>query len=147
LTVVVLLTTAGCGAKADSKMPGLVPVTGTITMDGKPLAGAAVSFVGTGTTQTIGAAGITDDTGKYELAVATGDKGAAAGDYKVVVNKLVMADGSPIPPGTTSVAELSTKNLIPPMYSDFTSSQLKATVPPGGGSIDLPLSSDAAPGA
>ena len=39
---------AGCGG--NSNLPKLMPVTGTVTLDGKPLSGVMLSFVPIGST-------------------------------------------------------------------------------------------------
>lgn len=76
LTVVWL---AGCGG-------GLVPVAGTVTLDGGPVAGAKVTFIPAG--PGIPATGTTDATGRYELRIGSGRTGVPRGRYGVTVSKL-----------------------------------------------------------
>ena len=75
----------------------LVPVHGTVTLDGKPLADAQVQFFKQGDIPVgyPGAGGKTDAQGKYEVFTGTG-KGAIPGSYKVTVSKLLMKNGSPL---------------------------------------------------
>ena len=80
----VLVTVVGCGGGGEDI--GAVPVEGTVTMDGKPLAGAAVAFVGT-TEGTRAAAGVTDESGKFVLTTVEQGDGAIPGEYKVTVTK------------------------------------------------------------
>ena len=69
-------------------------------------------------------------------------EGLDPGEYKVVVSKLVMRDGSPIPAGTAvSIAELSTRELLPPRYSDYNNSILKSTITDGVDPVSLDLAS------
>ena len=73
---------AGCGGKV-SNQPPLMPVSGTVTLDGKPLSGIMISFVPTGSTRGTGAGGYTDKAGKYELTAMHGGKGTPVGQYRV----------------------------------------------------------------
>ena len=139
LLVAFSLSHTGCGGIAAN--PNLVPVTGTITLDGKPLAGASVTFVGIGATPGEGATGLTDDAGKYELAHFRAGTGAMPGEYKVVIMKRVMSDGSPIPAGTLSIAELATRDLLPLRFSDYHQTQLKANVAKEGPPVDFQIAS------
>ena len=66
-----------------------VPVSGTVTLDGKPVEGATVTFhlLGDDPDGRL-ATGQTDKTGTFHL---NGD-GARPGEYKVVITKNVLAD-------------------------------------------------------
>ena len=79
--------------------------------------------------------------GKYEVTHFRTGKGLEPGEYRVAISKLVMQDGSPIPPGTSSAAELDTKNLLPAKFSDPNNTTLKANVASGGKPIDFALTS------
>lgn len=138
LLIPATLWLAGCSSEPTN--PNLVPVTGTVTFNGQPLAGASVTFIGVGATPGEGATGITDEAGKYELSHFRAGKGAMPGDYKVMICKRVMSDGSPIPAGTLSIAELATRETVPPRYSDYTGTQLKATVHASNPPIDFQVS-------
>lgn len=79
-----LLPFVGCGGKYK-----MAPVSGTITLDDKPLADATVSF----TPQAVGSdspasTGKTDQSGKYSLSlVADETNGAVVGTHQVVIAK------------------------------------------------------------
>lgn len=79
MTSVVVL--AGCGGGL-----GPVPVAGTVTLDGEPVAGAKVTFIPAG--PGIPATGTTDATGRYELRIGSGRTGVPLGRYGVTVSKL-----------------------------------------------------------
>ena len=134
----------GC-SKGKVAPEGLVPVTGTVTLDGQPLAGALVTYIPTGTqTGVVDAAGETDDQGKFKLLTFEGqEEGAVPGEYRVVISKLVKADGSIAKPTKDkSPMQLmldGAKETVPAEYSDLAFSKLKATVPQGGGTNDFPL--------
>ena len=72
-----LIVAVGCGSK-------LSPVNGVVTLDGKPVAGATVTFVTSD--GKMSATGYTDDSGSFSLSAGS-QLGAYPGDYKVVVVK------------------------------------------------------------
>jgi len=110
-------------------------------MDGKPLEGASITFVGIGSTPGLGGTGITDAAGNFKVSHFRAGDGLDPGQYKVIVSKLVMQDGSPIPAGTVSVAELSTREMLPPRYSDYGKSILTSTITDGVDPVSLDLAS------
>ncbi|MBN2294871.1 MAG: hypothetical protein JXM70_20755, partial [Pirellulales bacterium] len=84
----------GCGDSG----PKLVPVEGTVTLDGKPLANKSLMFVPIDGTSGHGAGGSTDAGGKYTLQAvvpgATRDHpGIPAGRYRVNVFEPLIAGG------------------------------------------------------
>ena len=81
VTVGIVLT--GC---SNSSRPPTYPVTGTVTMQGKPVAGAAITFVPTGK-EGEAASAITDSDGKYALTTWRAGDGAQPGEYRVKVSK------------------------------------------------------------
>lgn len=74
----------GCSNTAND-VPELAPVTGTVTMGGKPLEGAQVTF----TPQTGGlSGGTTDATGRFELYYKADLKGAVPGKHTIKISKM-----------------------------------------------------------
>lgn len=144
----VVVTFAGCGASN----PSTYPVTGTVTYQGKPLAGANVGFSATDE-NTRGAIGVTDSQGKYTLTTFEQGDGAMAGTFKVTVSKydrptappVQMADpsadtGSEMPadytPETTPAAP-APKNLLPQKYFRPQTTPLSFTVEAGENTYDI----------
>jgi hypothetical protein len=92
----IMLLCIGCG----QSLP-VAPVSGTITIDGQPLAGATI------TTQPIatdtqnpgpGSFGHTDDQGHYELElVQPARKGAIIGQHRVMISRANAAEASSSP--------------------------------------------------
>ncbi len=81
--VCVTLGLSGCGS---SDGYSLVPVSGTITLDGQPLAGASISFQPAGGGSIGPSSGaVTDASGKYELKTSEADSraGAVVGSHQV----------------------------------------------------------------
>ena len=134
---------AGCSSAPAG--PPLVPTSGTITLDGKPLAAADLIFVPQGDTKGQSGVARTDAEGKYELMTADRKhKGVAVGSYRVVINKLVKPDGSDYVPDPNAgpFDAGGFKELLPAAYSDMGETTLDANVPDGGSkTLDFKLSS------
>lgn len=73
--MLLLVFLAGCGGR------GLVEVSGTVTVDGKPAAGVMLMFFST-EPNGVTASGVSDEQGKFSLSSGL-DKGLAAGNYVV----------------------------------------------------------------
>ncbi len=91
---VLAFAVVGCGGGRDSALPDLVPVSGTVTLDGKPGSGVAVVFSPFDSTVGGVCYAITDENGHYELTDGQGDQGAQAGKFRVSCSKWVLPDGS-----------------------------------------------------
>jgi hypothetical protein len=89
--VVGLLVLGGC-----DKGPKMVPVSGIVTLNGKPLVGAGILFQPVSTELSNPATGDTDSEGRYHLRVRD-KKGAFVGAYKVCISKVEWREGSPKP--------------------------------------------------
>jgi len=92
-----LMLIVGCGS--GSKVP---PVSGVITLHGKPLPNAHVAFqpeAGKGSNNAgTGSSGVTDASGKYTLKMADSDQvGAVLGTHRVEINFKVESDDRPNP--------------------------------------------------
>lgn len=144
LSVLLLLCLGGCGGETSGR-PVTVPVSGTLTYQGKPVANAIVSFHPQGTERA--AFGETDSAGTYQLTTLEPEDGAMPGSYFVTVSK-VIDDNAP-PPGTEEVVDLTAptrtpayRSLLPETFSRRETSRLTATVQPTGDNLfDFDLSS------
>lgn len=136
-----LVGLSGCGGGAEEKpLPSTVPVTGAVTMKGKPLVSATVTFVPQGETKGVECVGFTDEAGKYQLKQIRGGEGAPPGSYKVVINHFVKGDGSPIKiDGSEPPANLGAVESLPIKYSSFLDSKLTAQVSDAGGEFNFDL--------
>src|SRR5262249_21470090 len=113
---------AGCGGSS-----GGVAVTGTVTLDGKPLPGALVTFRPEGATGGLGGSGRTGPDGKYVIMPARGGKGILPGEYRVTVSRQRRPDGSAPDPGAPPI-ESDARETLPAKYSDPDATGLRATV-------------------
>lgn len=98
----------GCDSKPKG-MPELAPVSGTVTMDGQPLARAMVTFVNG---QGVVSVGPTDEAGRYSLSYRGVTPGAGLGANKVTITSIpenpdVGLLNEPIPPIYNSKSTLS----------------------------------------
>lgn len=147
---VCLLLLCGCGG------PGLYPVSGTVTLDGKSIEGLMVGFSPAG--EGISGAGRTDATGKYVITSAQG-RGLPPGEYNISIQEITAAENSATEikavesssnsaayeqqaMGSASeykAAERKSKKVIPAKYN--AQSTLKETVAKTENTIDFTLSS------
>lgn len=125
------LSAAGCGGG-----PKTAPVSGTVLVDGKPMANLAVVFQPIGSKANEnpgrGSYGTTDSNGKYTLFV-DGASGAVVGKHKVAIFTNLSKDqltSTPADTGSTDGEEPASAEIIPPKYNDMT--ELTFDVPPGG---------------
>lgn len=128
-----LFVGVGCGG-------GKVKVNGVVTLDGKPIEGAMVTFHPKGG-QGKSAFGTTDKDGNFQLTTKDNNDGAFAGEYNVTV---VYAEGAAAPPaddvkGAMTGMEKASRGkqkapkfIVPAKYATPDQSPLKQTVPPSG---------------
>lgn len=143
ILLVAAFISSGCGLSQDnSSFPRpLKPVSGSISLDGKPLPGVVITFLPEqeGGSLSIGE---TDAQGVYRLSYV-GMPGCAPGDYTVVLSYKTLADGKPLSNELRSGLILPEEALkaperMPAKYAPG-SSELKAAVPESGGVIDFKL--------
>jgi hypothetical protein len=135
-----LLLAAGCGGKHTP-----VKVNGVVTLDGKPVEGATVTFyIGGDGQEGRPATGRTDASGAFQLNTMGNEDGALPGEYKVVIAKWVPAlpdlkvpDFPKTPEGRAQREEFlyraygnrpRGKNILPARYGDPNTTPLTATV-------------------
>jgi hypothetical protein len=86
LLLVFFVAVLGCSSKK------LAPVSGRVTLNGKPLANATVSFqpIAEGKSPDAGAGstGKTDEDGRFTLKTSTGQEGAVVGKHRVRISAL-----------------------------------------------------------
>ena len=120
--MIALIGLTGCGATSTG--PATTPVTGEVTLNGQPVAGADVAFMPTVEgPDSAPAQAITDDAGRFEV-VSLFDQGRTTrtgmvpGAYSVTITQLEPATSTARPP----------RNLLPEKYAAPESSELSAEV-------------------
>lgn len=127
------MSAIGCGDTA-SDMPDIGSVSGTVLLDGEPVANATVSFYPTEGGRSSGA--ITDELGTYTLTYNRSVQGAKIGPHVVSVRTQQSEDGEKGSPDH----QPATEETIPKKYRK--DSVLKFDVAAGENSIDLILESE-----
>ncbi|WP_241676355.1 carboxypeptidase-like regulatory domain-containing protein [Bremerella volcania] len=104
LASIALIGLVGCGSGS-----GVAPVSGTVTLDGEPLANALVSFYPQEEGKRF-STGTTDASGHYELVYTNDQQGAAIGRHTVkITTATVQGEGGPAKPP---------KEKLPAKYND-----------------------------
>ena len=135
MALLVVFSVTGCGG---SKYPPTFKTTGTVTLDGKPIEGATVSFYPDGTNKP--ANGETDASGQYQMSSFNKNDGATVGSFRVTVQKQPKVEYESTPEGTPYDPSMESsepqaasdmgqsENSLPKMYADPETSGLTATV-------------------
>lgn len=124
---VCLTAISGCGSSSEFE---LAPVSGVVTLDGKPVPYTQIVFVPQGTGGKInpgpGSAASCDDQGRYQLATVRGDDGAVVGLHSVRISSV---GPPPQTSGDTTIGP-PPKEAFPLQYN--LDSTLTFDVPAGG---------------
>ena len=124
----------GCGSQAG--IDGTTPVTGTVTHQGKPVAGATVVFAPEGSGRS--ASGMTDASGRFQLTTLAAGDGAMPGKYQVSISKTEVTGDLSREEAEAYFQEhgeaptAASKELLPEKYKSPTTSELTAEVTDGG---------------
>jgi len=139
----------GCGSKG----PDLAPVIGILTLDGEPVANAAVMFVPEEGGRP--AEDVTDQQGRFNLATLKPGDGALVGTHTATVTLFneagaaTDADGLslPIPEARFPKMRDEEKWIVPERFSDDATSGLSFQVEHGMEPLRIELTSESLPGA
>jgi len=145
LSLALFAVLSGCGGGGSDGLPSLVPVSGTVTLDGKPLQDAEINFNTLGETEGPGSLAISDSNGKF-IVRTSDNEGAAVGEYKVTVIQYGGEDGKPLTSDEmASEFPPAMFNILPKQYEDVALTPLKVTIGKDGNeSIKLELVSTGA---
>jgi hypothetical protein len=149
-SVLFLGLAVGCGGPDTP-----VPVSGKVTLDGQPVAGAAIQFVPDGNGARRPASAGTESDGSYRITTHNPGDGALPGEYKVVITWepepppqfRPSEDGPSRQEQQKAIEQYQAKKkkegkgyAIPPIYSDPGKTPLRVKVPAPGGRADFELS-------
>ena len=128
---------AGCAGG-----PNLTEVTGTLTLNGKPLDNVRVEFLPDPEAKTSGprSTGVTDGEGRFKMTCENQQSGAVVGTHRVTLTDLKQWEG------LTASREDSNKPLkpsrLPAQYSDVVKTPFRGIeVKPGGTPVKLEVKS------
>jgi len=128
LAALIPFALTGCGGKPYQ----VATVSGKITLDGKPLPKASVTFVPMASKENLApgptATGMTDADGRYELIVDRSTTGAVVGKCRIYISTLL---SDPVPDDRDGGLPVKRpKDKVPEKYNQRT--ELVYDVPPGG---------------
>ncbi len=144
--VAAIALAAGCG-----RSDGLVPVGGTVKLDGASLSGALVTFHAEPGVRGNGGSAMTDAAGRFTLLSPQGRQGIFPGEYRITVSCR-----KPTAEAERQVAEMISAGLTPALsaanfqealptaYTSPDRTTLKQTIGAAGGTVDLDLDSSTA---
>jgi hypothetical protein len=120
------------GCSGEPQRPAVYPVTGQVLFDGRPAAGAVVSFHAKGTTgQFPTPSAKADGRGNFTLTTYQAEDGAPQGDYVVTVE---------LRPFITKNGEVEQgPNQLPPKYSSPKTTTVVASVTEGENKVPIKI--------
>ncbi len=134
-----LILIAGCGSGAIDKnianRPKTFPTSGSVKLNGQPVAGATVVFAPDpgGTPKSVAALALTDSSGNFALQAYPPLPGAVPGKYKVTITKMEPPPSAPTGPDAHDAPlPPPPKSLIPEKFANVETSELVADIPDGG---------------
>jgi hypothetical protein len=144
--IAAILLAVGCG-----RSDGLVPVGGTVKLDGVALSGALVEFHAEPGVRGNGGSAMTDAAGRFMLLSPQGRKGIFRGEYRITVScrkptaeaerqvAELAADGL-----TPALSNANFREALPAAYTNPDRTTLKQTIGAAGGTVDIDLDSTTA---
>ncbi|MDB5336919.1 MAG: hypothetical protein JWN70_2538 [Planctomycetaceae bacterium] len=138
IAILAAICLTGCGGGDDVKpLPNLVPVSGTVTYDGKPLPQGTIQLEPVDPAAKIQSASGDIKNGSFTLATTASAKGAMIGKYKV---RITSVEGNAVvampEPGKPAAKP---KSLIPEKYGDLKQSGLEADITKGMAALKFDL--------
>jgi hypothetical protein len=139
IVTMLLASTVGCGTGLEPEYQklGLVDISGTVTLDSKPLSGVTVVFE---ESQFVYSSGVTDANGRYQLMFDSRKSGIVPGEKTVRIRP-----GSPQKEGGPEESDPDAKpaksdSLVPDCYNK--SSTIKVNVTASDSQLNFALKSD-----
>ncbi|MBI3461537.1 MAG: carboxypeptidase regulatory-like domain-containing protein [Planctomycetes bacterium] len=129
IALMLLVHMAGCGPSG----PAMEPVTGVVSYNGRPVAGARITFVAPNSPRV--AVGTTNEAGEFTLSTMSDGDGAVVGKHQVSITSFTpeaiarMSNAQQEALGRGQKVEGSS---LPTRYASFETSGLSANVEAGG---------------
>jgi hypothetical protein len=123
--VAALVAVAGCGGGGAADDRPRQEVSGTVTLDGRPLASGSIQFQPSSAQEGVVAGALITD-GKYSI---PRDQGLVPGTYSVSISSVESSSPPPGPPGPSGPPSQGPQDLVPAKYN--TQSTLTIKVEPG----------------
>jgi len=135
----VCLVLAGCGGGVADK-PTTGKVSGVVTLEGKPVAGATIEFNPDNARSTTGpkSSAVTDADGKYTLMAPGGEEGAVIGFHKVTVT-CPPAPGESSSNSGTPASVPTTPCSVPEKFAALATTDVSKEVMPGKNEFAIDL--------
>lgn len=143
-----LVMVGGCGYRR----PQRIPTTGTLLLDGSPVANASLVFLPAEGGRP--AMAHSDENGQFTISTYGGNDGLPAGRYKLSATKLMLreraqkrldafnASEAAENGGDIQFTDADYRNMLPARYSDPRSSDYEVVIEKNGPSLTINLSSD-----
>ena len=131
----------GCGASGQVKV---YPVKGSVSYEGKPMAGGgSITFIPMSDQKGKAAGGIVKPDGTYVMGTYGESDGSMAGDFRVVITQSTVTEPERTPDGTAppkeAVVTVAPADRIPAIYGDDRQSPLTAKVEAKANELDFDL--------
>jgi hypothetical protein len=130
------IVASGCSGE-----PTIYPVTGTVTINGKPTGKVLVNvYPADGSAHNFGtrhAIGITDAQGKFKLICSGGMEGIEAGQYKVTFSRPMVRGQAALTDANSKPEDSGTVESIPKDYTQVETTPVYLKIPKGGGDFTL----------
>lgn len=107
----------GCGGSS-TRSESLVPVSGVVKVNGRPLDGVRMAFHPTGENKSLGGCwAVTDSSGSFTVTHVSKEEGIPEGEYHVTFSRFVKDDGSALGPDESPTMTRASES-IAPLWSD-----------------------------
>jgi len=143
VALLVVASITGCTGDGVKPFPNMVPVSGTVTLKGKPLPQGTILLAPIDPLKGQSASGQIDD-GKFTLSTTVSAPGVMIGKYQVRITSINGAPPVAAMPSKRSKNDVSANpaSLIPAKYGDIKTSGLEVEVTKGMKPIQLDLSAN-----
>lgn len=136
-SLIAVTSLTGCEKTMEAPVEKLVPASGTIKVDGKPMGAIRIRLTPMNDTKSVGGAwAVTKDDGTFSLTHWTNEPGIAPGSYLITFSRFVKPDGTPLgerdSPAMVQAKETIAKNWSNPEPDQMATLARRVDIPEGG---------------